>query len=62
MPGYAWLVSSLKNPTEVEILRSVYREGFFLIGLYASEAERKKALVLRGMEEDQATKLIEMDL
>lgn len=62
MARQAWLVSSLKNPTEVEILRSVYREGFFLIGLYASETERKKALVLRGMTEEQASKLIEMDL
>ncbi len=62
MSGHAWLVSSLKNPKEVEVLRSIYREGFFLIGLYASETERRKALELRGMNKTQATKLIEMDL
>lgn len=62
MAGHAWLVSSLKNPTEVEILRSIYREGFFLIGLYASETDRRKALELRGMSKAEATELIKQDL
>ena len=60
MPRYAWLISSLKNPAEVEVFRRVYGPGFFLIGLFATEAERKKSLE-RGMTADEAAKLIVRD-
>jgi len=60
MPSRAWLFSSLKNPTEVEVFRRFYGPGFFLIGLFATEAERKKALELE-MTSDQAEELIRLD-
>jgi deoxycytidylate deaminase len=60
MLRYAWLISSLKNPAEVEVLRRVYGPGFFLVGLFATEAERKRSLE-RGMTADQATALIARD-
>ncbi len=60
MPGKAWLISSLKNPAEVEVFRRAYGPGFFLIGLFATESERMKALE-RGMTSSQARQLIRRD-
>lgn len=57
---HAWLFSSLKNPAEVDLLRRIYGSGFFLVGLSATEAERR-ALLERGMSPDEATELIERD-
>lgn len=59
-PRQAWLISSLKNPAEVEVLRLVYGPGFFLIGLFASEAERRRSLE-RGMTSEEAQLLIDRD-
>jgi deoxycytidylate deaminase len=59
-PSRAWLISSLKNPAEVEVFRRVYGVGFFLVGLFATESERRKAL-LRGMSLAQADELIRRD-
>lgn len=61
-PARVWLFNSLKHPDEVEVLRSVYRAGFFLIGLFATEAERRAALVVRGLTTEQAQQLIARDL
>lgn len=60
MPRSAWLISSLKHPAEVEVLRRVYGAGFFLVGLFASEAERRRTLE-RGMTADEAGNLIARD-
>ncbi len=60
-PKQAWLLWSLKRPEEVEILRKVYREGFFLIGVFSPRDERKKNLIDKGMTKDQADKLIKRD-
>lgn len=59
-PRCAWLISSLKNPAEAEVLRRVYGAGFFLVGLFATEAERKKSLQ-RGMTPEEAQTLIVRD-
>lgn len=60
MPRHAWLISSLKNPAEVELLRRVYGSGFFLVGLSATESERRD-LLERGMSSDDAGRLIARD-
>lgn len=60
MPRNAWLISSLKNPAEVELLRRVYGSGFFLVGLSATESERRD-LLERGMSSHEAIRLIERD-
>lgn len=62
VPGRVWLLNSLKHPEEVEVLRGVYRAGFYLIGLFASEAERVDALCVRGLSEEQALTLVARDL
>jgi cytidine deaminase len=62
VPGTAWLISSLKNPAEVEVFRRAYGPGFFLIGLLATEVERQAALERRSMTEAQAHDLIRRDL
>jgi deoxycytidylate deaminase len=60
------VLESLKRPEEVAALRSVYGDGFFLLGLYSSEEcrlsylkndkrvpeELAKALILRDQNED----------
>ena len=39
-PRHAFIIRQLKNPTEVECLRRVYGQGFFLIGLYSPKNHR----------------------
>lgn len=57
------LIDSLKRPEEVAILRRIYGEGFFLIGLFASEASRFRFLsVDKGIEEPEAKRLMQRDL
>lgn len=60
LPRRAWLVSSLKHPAEVEMFRRVYRAGFFLVGLFATETQRRRALE-RNMLPGEAHALIERD-
>jgi deoxycytidylate deaminase len=58
----AHLIVSLKRPEEVETLRRIYGSGFFLIGVFAGESDRRKFLVKRkGLEEEQADDLIDRD-
>lgn len=58
----AHIIISLKRPEEVDLLRRVYGPGFFLIGIFAGEAERRKFLTERkGLEENQANELIQRD-
>lgn len=63
---FAYILDSLKHPKEIETLRRVYGNGFFLIGIYSPEGKRieflhrnrgvdalnAKALVLRDYNED----------
>ena len=62
LPARAWLFNSLKHPHEVAVLRAVYRSGFYLVGLFATESERQKALEERGLTRAQARALIQRDL
>ncbi|RTR27007.1 anti-phage dCTP deaminase [Shewanella atlantica] len=40
----AYIVDQLKNPAEVELLRLVYQNNFYLIGVLRHESERKRNL------------------
>lgn len=40
-PRYAYIISSLKHPSEVEQLRAIYPQGFYLIGVHSDEERRK---------------------
>jgi deoxycytidylate deaminase len=44
IPRTAHVLLSLKRPAEVELLRSVYRSGFYLIGVFAPEIDRLRYL------------------
>lgn len=59
---YAHVIRSLKHPDEVETLRRVYGEGFFLLGVSSSIKSRKNYLKnVKGVPEDQIDRLIERD-
>lgn len=58
----AHILVLLKRPEEVESLRQIYGPGFFLIGIFADEAERIDYLTNRkGLEPKQAHDLIDID-
>lgn len=58
----AYIVNSLKHPDEVEFLRKVYADGFFLIGIHADEKRRHGYLVNdKSMNQQQASELIKTD-
>ncbi|PZP98253.1 MAG: deoxycytidylate deaminase [Variovorax paradoxus] len=43
-PPTVYIIDSLKHPTEVELLRGIYREAFCLIGVVCEEKTRKARL------------------
>jgi len=43
----AWILRSLKNPAEVETLRTIYGRSFFLIGAYCPRQQRVQNLAMR---------------
>ena len=58
----AYIINSLKHPDEVELLRKVYGEGFYLIGIHADEDRRMRHLVQnKQCEEKVAKELINID-
>lgn len=40
----AYIINAIKRPEELALLKKVYRESFFLIGLYMPESERRQKL------------------
>lgn len=58
----AYIIDSLKHPDEVKLLRQVYGEGFYLIGVFSDIEHRKKHLIDElHIEEGNAEKLIARD-
>ncbi|MBR7627942.1 cytidine deaminase [Aeromonas popoffii] len=58
----AFVVNSLKHPREVEFLRKIYGDGFYLIGIHADEKRRHQHLTDdKGMIQAQANELIRID-
>lgn len=58
----AFIISSLKHPDEVEQLRKIYSNGFFLIGIHSTEERRTELLTKRKfISEDKAKLLIQRD-
>lgn len=59
---HAHIIRSLKHADEVETLRNVYGEGFFLLGVSSSIVSRKQYLtLLKGIPEDKIDELIARD-
>lgn len=58
----AYIVNSLKHPDEVEFLRRVYGDGFYLFGIHADEKRRHAYLVNdKSLTQAQAEELIRID-
>lgn len=58
----AYIVNSLKHPDEVEFLRKVYGDGFYLFGIHADEKRRHAYLVDdKSLTQMQADELIRID-
>jgi deoxycytidylate deaminase len=62
LPRYAHVIRSLKHPDEVETLRSVYGDGFFLLGVSSSIKSRRYYLRnVKGVPEKELDRLIARD-
>ncbi len=58
----AYIINSLKHPDEVEFLRKVYGDGFYLFGIHADEKRRHAYLVEdKSLTQAQAEELIRID-
>lgn len=44
LPKHAFIIDSIKHPAEVEILRKIYGEGFYLVSVYEEKSKRLKNL------------------
>ncbi|MDP8244715.1 MAG: anti-phage dCTP deaminase [Candidatus Hinthialibacter antarcticus] len=61
-PRNAYIINSLKHPEEVALLRTVYPDGFFLIGIFSDENERKNYLKdVKHINDQNASNLIDRD-
>ncbi len=59
---HVYIISALKHPDEINLLRRVYSRGFFLIGIDASEERRLVQLIDRHqMKEEEARSLMKRD-
>jgi len=54
-------IRSLKHPDEAMLLREIYGDSFFLIGVHGSYSDRKELLRSKCDSEDNATDLIKHD-
>lgn len=57
----AYVIDQIKHPAEVEILKEVYRNNFYLLGLLRTVTERKNNLGHEGISDDKINDLIERD-
>ncbi len=57
----AYVIDQLKHPAEVELLRKVYGDIFFLVGCLSSYYERKEKLKTNGVNATEADRLMERD-
>jgi len=59
--GKIHIIHSIKHKKEVEILREVYGNGFFLIGVFGKKRDRIRHLIEKLISEEDATRLIIRD-
>ncbi|MCX4027888.1 deoxycytidylate deaminase [Endozoicomonas sp. SM1973] len=58
----AYIINQIKNPDEIDLLRLVYPNNFYLIGIIRTEADRKRALEDSGIKDsNDINKLINKD-
>lgn len=56
-----WIIDSLKHPDEAKILRDVYGECFWLIGIFAPELIRINRLELNNLNRTYIEKIKDLD-
>lgn len=62
-PRTAYIINSLKHPMEVERLREIYSEGFYLLGIHSDEQRRLDYLKQNArMSDSEAKQLLERDM
>ena len=61
LPRAAHLILSLKRPEEVDTLRRIYGNGFFLVGLSSSKEHREEYFRQKGIPEGEQSALIDQD-
>jgi deoxycytidylate deaminase len=57
----AYLLDQLKRPEEVELLRALYRNLFYLIGVTRPHEQRLRHLISLGLSRSEAERLIDID-
>jgi len=57
----AYIIDQLKNPKEVQLLRDVYGNLFFLVGVLSGYERRKRNLTMKNMSEPDAAHLMDRD-
>lgn len=57
----AYIVNSLKHPAEVQRLRQIYPNGFYLIGIHPDETVRLEYLKRKNIQPEDVERLIERD-
>lgn len=61
-PRHIFVINSLKHPEEVNALRRIYGNGFFLLGVYVDEEKRKQSLInKKDISPSEADALINRD-
>lgn len=62
VPGrVAYLIDQVKRPEEIALLRALYRNLFFVIGVTKTYSDREAALDLEGVKLEEFEELIEVD-
>jgi len=61
LPRNVHIILTLKRPEEVATLRKIYGDGFFLIGVFATEKERLDFLIDENAPKEEALALIKRD-
>ena len=56
-----YIIDSIKNTDELELLKIVYRDIHYSIGIFSPIEERQKNLRLRSMSEPEISSLIDLD-
>lgn len=62
LPGRrAYIIDSIKNIEELELLRQIYRETLCVFGVFAPDAIRKTRLVNNGADEPEVRNVLDRD-
>ncbi len=56
-----YIIDSLKNIDELKLLRSIYRELFYVFSIFSPETERIDKLIEKGLSKPEAERIISTD-